>query len=57
MQRLGHRELRILSLGNSKTVGGGGSDREGEMERRAGWKESERRAVFFGFGRNEEDRA
>ena len=47
--------------GKSKTVGGevvaGGGDRGGEMERRSDWEESEERAVFLGFGRNEEDRA
>jgi len=47
--------------GNGKTVGGevvaGGGDREGGMERRSGWEESEKRTLFLGFGRNEEDRA
>jgi len=47
--------------GNGETVGGevvaGGGDRVGEMERRSSWEESEERAVFLGFGRNEEDRA
>ena len=62
---LGGRRAGVVAVvgreGNGKTVGGevveGGGDRVGEMERRSGWEESEKRAVFLGFGRNEEDRA